>query len=148
MKKTQCKTCNGEVDRRGQQCDFCRDAGEAMRDEKKVRIIIAGRAGTGKSTILQIIGQALADAGIEANVIPVDHEYPHVVDPATQKKRVQALAKVKVDLEERHMYANLEGGYNIMGLRDTNPEVVFDLLRPAGTVTGRVSGSRSKPTKA
>jgi hypothetical protein len=77
----------------------------------KVRIIVAGLAGSSKSTIIQVIQEALEKAGVVA-VARTDENLMVLAEPPVdkvfQKRRIKAIKdKIYVEVEERNMYHSL-----------------------------------------
>jgi hypothetical protein len=91
----------------------------------EVRIIIAGNHKVGKSTILQVIGEALAAKGFSFEVSALAGDNPLVIDEY-QMKRIGAITgerNTKIILEERQTYAAIDstvkrGRSKIFGIKE------------------------------
>jgi pantothenate kinase len=91
-----------------------------VKDE--IRIIIAGKAAIGKTTVMQIIIDALAEKGFPIDVVVDD--FPVMLDSYLQDRRIMSLKgnkKLRIKLEERHLYENpLTSAYAIAGLKEVD----------------------------
>lgn len=105
-----------------------------MKNPKIVRILVAGMTATGKSTLIQLIQEALNKVGIESMQLTNEKEglFPSApVDSVFQRRRIKAIKdKVLVQLEERRMYENLLTGEEpfIVGIREFKPICMSQLM--------------------
>lgn len=75
--------------------------------KNEVQIIVAGTAGSGKSALMQLIRNAMANAGINFEVKAMPGENPFV-DGGLQDQRLTSVAKKsKIILEERQVRHSL-----------------------------------------
>lgn len=88
-------------------------------DKNMVKVIVAGHASVGKSTIIQILADALAAAGIKHEVLVDDLDsYTH--NPALQQIRIEDVKRqAKVSIEERHVRQSLvSNNYEVVDVED------------------------------
>lgn len=93
--------------------------------KEKVRVIVAGLVKTGKSTVVQVIQEALEKAGIACVARVEMHTLISKADsPATrenQRRRIKNVsANSYVEIEERNMYHSIvPGEVRIQGLSES-----------------------------
>lgn len=87
--------------------------------KNEVQIIVAGTSGSGKSTVVQLIRDALANAGLSFTVKPMPGENPFV-HGGFQDDRINAVAKKStIVLEERQVRQSLTShNYETVSLAD------------------------------
>lgn len=78
--------------------------------KEQIRVIVSGLAGVGKSTVLQIIGEALAEAGMDVSLKLTKGRETNLAYETDQKLRIKAITKKStVTLEERNVFQSLRG---------------------------------------
>ena len=89
-------------------------------DVPDIRIIVAGGTAKGKSTLVQIIAEAIVKKGLNLEVrgLPGEHLSPITVEEF-QEQRVMAVKGkgIKIVLEERPTYKSVLAENKIFGVR-------------------------------
>jgi nucleoside-triphosphatase THEP1 len=88
-----------------------------MSKKREVKIIITGFANTGKSTVLQIIAEALSEHGIKLNIEPqLDGSENWIYNDELQAVRIADVKKnTTVSLVERPLYNLMNGKTKVYG---------------------------------
>lgn len=70
----------------------------------QIKVYVTGYAGSGKSTIVEIIAQALTENGIMNEAMNIEHEHP-VYRPESFKQRIDSLKQKEtvVQVEEKQV---------------------------------------------
>lgn len=107
-----------------------------MKPKYQIRIIVAGLARAGKSTVIQIINEALTKHGIVSIGRTDGTTKLLMIEPNVEKhhqrKRVKEVGKTTlVEIEERQMYNSLMPGAppRIQGIWESNTSVIFPSLK-------------------
>jgi len=69
-----------------------------MDKKQKIKIIIAGSYGTGKTTLAQIILNALVEKNIKVDIVDID-EVKEMLVSKTLEKRIESLSKTDMIVE-------------------------------------------------